>query len=116
MSIVLNRIVWRTAAAAALVSVIVATRTWTPVVNAHDWYPIECCRGLDCAEVEYATYANTPSSDRDLPILSVTTKHGTAIVPSNFPRRESPDEKMHACMSPDKRGMRLICLFLPPPS
>jgi hypothetical protein len=75
--------------------------------SAHEWYPVECCGGKDCAEVEH---------DGTLPILAVTTALGTALVPSNFPRRESRDGKMHACMRPGEGEMRLICLFVPPPS
>jgi hypothetical protein len=37
------------------------------------------------------------------------------IVPANFPRRESKDNQMHACIRPSTGGTpRLICLFLPP--
>jgi hypothetical protein len=45
----------------------------------------------------------------------VTTKHGKALVPASFPRRESKDHRMHACMMPGEGGkMRLICIFMPP--
>lgn len=94
---------------------------------AHDWYPMECCHGLDCAPVEKVEYVNvvaTPmgpflpgTSAHANPTLSmlVTTKHGSVVVPANFPRRESRDHRMHACMRPGERGyMRLICIFLPP--
>jgi hypothetical protein len=83
---------------------------------AHDWYPIECCSGADCAEVEHATYDRAPAVDNKLAILAITTKHGTVLVPENFPHRESKDGKMHACMRPVRGDMRLICLFVPPPS
>jgi acyl CoA:acetate/3-ketoacid CoA transferase beta subunit len=46
--------------------------------------------------------------------MLVTTKHGSVIVPANFPRRESKDSRMHACMRPTDGGMRLICIFMPP--
>ena len=84
--------------------------------SAHQWYPVECCGGHDCAEVEQATYDRAPDADGQLPILAVTTVHGTALVPQNFPRRESPDGKMYACMIPGIGEMRLVCLFVPPPS
>ena len=85
-------------------------------LSAHEWYPVECCSGRDCAEVEHATYDPAPDIDGQLPILAVTTVHGTALVPQNFPRRESPDGKMHACMLPGVAEMRLVCLFVPSPS
>jgi hypothetical protein len=92
----------------------IATLT-LPAVS-HDWYPMECCSGTDCAEVDHATYDRTPDITNKLPILAVTTVHGTALVPENFPRRESLDGKMHACMRPASGDMSLICLFVPPPS
>src|SRR5262245_23101026 len=104
---------------------LLASATAAPAA-AHDWYPIECCSGMDCAVVDKVemmpapgisgilgppAYAYGPGS------MIVTTKHGTAIVPANFPRRESKDNQMHACMRPTADGgMRLLCLFLPPAS
>jgi hypothetical protein len=87
---------------------------------AHDWYPIECCSGMDCAAVEKVEIvpmqsAGIMGSTGAPGTMIVTTKHGTAIVPANFPRRESKDNRMHACMRTAPGGsMRLICLFLPP--
>ena len=91
---------------------------------AHDWYPLECCHGLDCAVVEKVEILPGPSvasafGPVDASIagssMIVTTKHGSALVPANFPRRESKDHRMHACMRPTENGtMRLLCLFLPP--
>jgi hypothetical protein len=38
-------------------------------------------------------------------------------VPANFPRRESKDNQMHACMRRTAEGsMRLLCIFMPPAS
>jgi hypothetical protein len=95
----------------------------TPVA-AHDWYPMECCSGLDCAAVEkveiltppaMASMIGTPAQANPLGSMVVTTKHGSVVVPANFPRRESKDHRMHACMRPGHGGtMRLICLFMPP--
>jgi hypothetical protein len=74
---------------------------------AHDWYPWDCCSGLDCAPVERAELL--PNAE-----LLVTSKHGTAVVPASFPRRESKDNRMHVCMRKGSNGMAPICLFLPP--
>jgi hypothetical protein len=100
----------------ALFSLLAGIATLSLTAASHDWYPMECCRGNDCAEVEHATYDRAPDISNKLPILAVTTKHGTALVPENFPHRESSDGKMHACMRPGPGDMRLICLFVPPPS
>src|SRR5436190_16527711 len=70
---------WTSAASAFLV-ILIASQIWVPAVTAHDWYPVECCRGKDCAEVEHASYAQGPGAGNDLPILTVTTQHGTALV------------------------------------
>jgi hypothetical protein len=93
--------------------------TATPAA-AHEWYPIECCHGMDCAAAEKVEMLPGPAiaSVTGGPVvtgaMSVTTKHGTVIVPANFPRRESKDHRMHACMRPGTDGMRLICIFMPP--
>ena len=87
---------------------------------AHDWYPMECCHEMDCAPVDRTEIVPTPTSDSQSaaagqPAMIVTTKHGTVLVPSNFPRRESKDHRMHACMLPGADGkMQLICIFMPP--
>jgi hypothetical protein len=66
--------------------------------DAHDWYPEECCRAKDCAPVESWAFAHAVQRG-SLPQLSVITKHGTAIVPQNLPRREikrQPHARMYA--------------------
>jgi hypothetical protein len=93
--------------------------------HAHDWYPRECCSGLDCAPVEkvemlpgpaIANMLSAPAQASQLGAMLVTTRHGSVVVPADFPRRESKDNRMHACMRTDVTGVRLLCLFLPPPS
>ncbi len=84
---------------------------------AHDWYPHECCHDQDCAAVDKIEMVPQKTSDGagSTPVMAVTTKWGTALVPASFPRRKSQDHRMHACMLPDGRGkMRLLCLFMPP--
>jgi hypothetical protein len=87
---------------------------------AHDWYPMECCHEVDCAPVDHTEIIATPAtSDPKGAIgplaMMVTTKHGTVMVPASFPRRESKDNRMHACMMPGPGGqMHLICIFMPP--
>jgi len=91
---------------------------------AHDWYPMECCHAMDCAPVDkvemlpgpsIASMLSTPAQADSVGGMLVTTRHGSVIVPANFPRRESKDNRMHACMRPNPNGgMRLICIFFPP--
>jgi hypothetical protein len=50
-----------------------------------------------------------------LPQLVVKSKHGTAIIPHDYPVRESKDGRMHVCMRPDPWGaIDVMCLFMPP--
>jgi hypothetical protein len=107
-----KRVDWRALVGTALV---LAGMPAFPSAS-HDWYPMECCSGTDCAVVEHITYASSADAESDLPTLVVTTKHGTARVPPNFPRRPSKDGEMHACIRPVRDTMKLICLFVPPPS
>jgi len=81
--------------------------------DAHDWYPEECCRAKDCAPVESWAFTR-PVREGSLPQLSVTTKHDTAIVPRDLPRRESKDYRMHACMRGWGSVKQIVCIFLPP--
>jgi hypothetical protein len=84
--------------------------------NAHDWYPMECCHGMDCAIVDKVEVL-TPVSAIAPPAMVVTTQYGSVVVPPDFPRRESQDNRMHACMRQGATGrMHLLCIFLPPPS
>lgn len=120
---------WLVFAAAFFLSLIV-----TPVIvggnaTAHDWYPMECCSGMDCAPVEkvemlpgsaIAGMLGTPANANQLGVMLVTTKHGSVVIPANFPRRESKDNRMHACMRCQVGHVgkdcpqRLICIFMPP--
>ncbi len=93
----------------------------TTPAAAHDWYPLECCHQQDCAPVDRTEFVPTPATAEPQGMtpapgtMIVTTKHGTVVVPANFPRRESKDHRMHACMMPGSGGqMQLICIFMPP--
>ena len=105
------------------VAMIAALMTLAHRAKAHDWYPIECCSGMDCAPAEKVEILPTgaiasmlvPPAHAAPSVMVVTTKHGTAIVPANFPHRASKDGRVHACMRLGANGsMRLICIFLPP--
>jgi hypothetical protein len=87
----------------------------------HDWYPLECCHSMDCAPVVSSSYVAGANYDpmgnktNAPPLLIVTTKIGTAVVPADLPRRESKDNQMHACMRPSAYGyMYVMCIFMPP--
>jgi hypothetical protein len=86
----------------------------------HDWYPMECCSSQDCAPIDKVEQVPTSMASmfsvvpgKAMPsVMVVTTKHGTVMVPPNFPERVSKDGRAHACI----RGNKLLCLFVPPSS
>jgi hypothetical protein len=84
--------------------------------RAHSWYPHECCSGEDCAPVDNIAWL-VPAGG-GLPQLVVTSKHGTAVVPRDFPVRQSKDSRMHVCLqhSPTDpfSDITVLCLFMPP--
>jgi len=91
--------------------------------HAHDWYPVECCHAIDCAPVDRIEILPPATLEvsllagaRPLPAMLVTSKHGSVVVPPNFPRRQSKDGRMHVCMREGEPpgGMRLLCIFMPP--
>jgi hypothetical protein len=85
---------------------------WSAPANAHSWYPKECCDDIDCAPVD--AVSQFASANGSLQMI-VTSIHGRALVPRDFPARDSKDGRMHVCMRPDPDGiMDVMCLFLPP--
>jgi hypothetical protein len=56
----------------ALVTAVIGIQLSISAASSHDWYPIECCRENDCAEVEHATYDGAPDISNKLPILAVS--------------------------------------------
>lgn len=94
---------------------------------AHDWYPTECCGGWDCAPItsfgtisdpgDTVTDSLTPNLKTQILGFTVTTIHGTVVVPKGFARRRSLDGRWHACykmpsrFSPGQPSLR--CLFEP---
>lgn len=96
-----------------------ASLFWATPAVLHEWYPMECCSGMDCAPVissswvAGATFEHGQRSD-GIPLLVVTTQHGTAVVPQTLPRRESKDGRMHACIRTAGGAPTVICIFVPP--
>jgi hypothetical protein len=97
----------------ALVVGSVLAGNWPTPAPAHSWYPKACCNDNDCAPVDSVARFVPPAGG--LPQLIVKSRHGTAIVPADFPMRQSKDGRMHVCMRPDHDGnMDVMCLFVPP--
>jgi hypothetical protein len=102
---------WRAILISALTT---AAAFWVGVgaVRAHDWYPVECCHSIDCAPVD--SVGQIVPTGGGVPQLVVTSKHGTAVVPQDLPRRPSKDNRMHVCMRSLNGITYVLCLFVPP--
>jgi hypothetical protein len=82
-------------------------------VFAHSWYPKECCNSRDCAPVNNVAWY--VSKNGNVSYLIISSPLGKAIIPENFPVRESKDGRIHVCISHDPFGDRyVVCLFMPP--
>ena len=107
--------------ARGLAAVALATAlTIAPAAAVHDpskpdyAYPQECCLDQDCAPV--VSWSFVAADPGVLPVMVIETIHGTALVPHDFPRRDSKDHRMHACLKlfDTNPATRLICFFVPP--
>jgi hypothetical protein len=87
------RIIARMAALAVLVA--------AGGAGAHNWYPVECCSGYDCAPLE---------AHRVKIVAGGYVIDGKFTVPTKEVRR-SQDEHYHACF-PQPENLR--CFFAPP--
>ena len=106
------------ALAAQAVAVVLASSA-----AAHEWYPLSCCSGIDCASVSVpATMTGTgyiiTVKPGDHPMVQRET---TFTVPFDDVQ-PSPDGLMHLCIGNEwglensqqiLAGHRLICIFMP---
>jgi hypothetical protein len=101
-------------AAILLIALAAAAAIWagTGAGHAHDWYPVECCHSTDCAPVD--SVGQIVPTGGGVPQLVVTSRHGTAVVPQDLPRRPSKDNRMHVCMRNLNGTTYVLCLFVPP--
>lgn len=79
-------------------------------VKAHEQhlYDPDCCGNGDCEPVSNITFvASDPTA---LPVMVVTTSHGTKPLTNQTKIRESKDSRMHACIYDG----RLLCIYMPP--
>jgi len=77
--------------------------------SAHEWYPRECCGGLDCAEASEIKI--TP----DGVLATVPGLGRTILLPKGFKYRPSPDDAVHVCVDndADTPTPRIKCIFWP---
>lgn len=98
----------RIAMASAFVVVLLVTSGRAP---AHDaptgWsYPLACCSGLDCREVDDAAIVEGPQG-------YVIRATGEVIPMTSRKIRPSPDGLFHWCSVGGAADGRTICLFVP---
>ena len=80
-----------------------------PDAHAHEWYPIECCGGKDCAAADTVVRHDDGSY--------LVTAHGMSVViPEGYHWRPSPDGQVHVCVRHIGLGIGLmvVCAFRGP--
>jgi hypothetical protein len=77
--------------------------------SAHEWYPRECCGGLDCAQATEIKI--TP----DGVLATVPGLGRTILLPKGLKYRPSPDDAVHVCVdnNADTPTPRIKCIFWP---
>jgi hypothetical protein len=80
--------------------------------GARPWYP-DACVAIDlCAPVNSVAWLMPVGVSR--PHLAISSRHGEAFVPKNFPAQESKDERIHVCLRYDPFGdLEVTCLLVP---
>jgi hypothetical protein len=78
------------------------------LAHAHDWYPIECCGGKDCAAADSVVRRDDGSY--------LVTAHGMSVViPEGYFWRPSPDGQVHVCVRQiGGVGLMVVCAFRSP--
>jgi hypothetical protein len=86
---------------------LMASAIYNPIgLYAHDWYPSECCGGMDCGPIVHITML--PDGNRQITITNRVGVEISAVFPKDFPIRQSPDGKEHACVGYMKKP---LCLY-----
>jgi hypothetical protein len=87
--------------------------TWTRVFSAVAGASSDACVAIDlCAPFNSVAWL-TPIGV-STPHLAISSRHGEAFVPKDFPVQESRDERMHVCLRYDPFGdLEVTCLFVP---
>jgi hypothetical protein len=82
---------------------------WPHAARGHDWYPLECCSGQDCAPADAVVRREDGS-------FLVTARGMSVVIPADYSAwRKSPDERIHVCIRRLRSGGEyLICAFRGP--
>ncbi len=85
---------------------LIATIALILPVDAHSWYPMECCAGKDCHETDLVTEMPDGSA-------KVQVGNDIIIVPRSLKRRQSPDGHYHVCYLKWQDTTIIHCFFEP---
>jgi hypothetical protein len=80
-----------------------------PGARGHEWYPLECCAGQDCAPADAVVR-------RDDGSYLVTARGLSVVIPATFRHwKPSPDGQVHVCIRQlVLGGVMLMCAFRGP--
>lgn len=78
----------------------------TSYSEAHNWYDSYCCNDNDCSEV--LSKENTEHGS-----WIITSKKGMVLVPYDFPKKPSLDDKEHICIYFDGYKLVVRCYYVP---
>jgi len=109
----LNKLLW----GVVLILVIVVSFFTFSIINVfgYSWYPSDCCSGKDCDVAKIVMTFDFWFGDKERYEMMINVMGRNVMVPINFPRRESKDSQMHACIRLDTSEIaHLRCLFMPP--
>jgi hypothetical protein len=76
---------------------------------AHDWYPIECCSGVDCAPIKLS---ETPREENGGFLLMDGS--GRRVAYKDI--KPSPDGQWHLCeqkWEPELKDRKILCVWAP---
>lgn len=83
------------------------------VVFSHSFYPMECCHGQDCREIDASEIAYTKEGAYVVIASGEIFAHPGSTAPIRK-ARFSPDGRFHRCTPNGERGaVYTICLFVP---
>jgi hypothetical protein len=90
-------------------AIVIGLLVASPSTQAHEWYPLECCAGQDCAPAD-AVVRNDDGG------YQVTARGMSVVIPPAYRFwRPSPDGQVHICIKPFRSGgVMLICAFRGP--
>jgi hypothetical protein len=105
MSPIRERVMRRRLALSAIAAGLIVA---TPRAYGHEWYPIECCGGKDCAAADSVVQRSDGSF--------LVTAHGMSLViPEGYYWRPSPDGQVHVCVRHiGGIGLMVVCAFRSP--